>query len=372
MEPVIKNEIRLDLVCRLIRENWKRFLMVMSATAVVTYLIVLGIPRYYVVDVVLAPEYGEQSSPGNSSLSAAASMFGVNIGNSGGDAIVPEFYPQIVKSTDFLVPLMETEVVSQDGEFRGTYGEYILKREKSPWWKQLYSKIKRIFVSESEPESYKPSSDYKIDPFKLTAAETKLLGRVSESIGCAVSEKSGVITLSVKSQDPLVAATMANKVKDQLQDFMTKYRTEKNKEELIERSKATLEERSQDLEVKKNELDEIVAETKAEEEKLREKAKNLEISIEPRLLTAFKRIRKNSRNGLGIVYVQRDACGGCFAKIPPQRQLDVRMRKKVIVCEYCGRILIDPELAGVKAEVKEEKPKRRRSIRKKDEEGEEA
>ena len=147
---------------------------------------------------------------------------------------------------------------------------------------------------------------------------------------------------------------------------------EKNKEELIERSKATLEERSQDLEVKKNELDEIVAETKAEEEKLREKAKNLEISIEPRLLTAFKRIRKNSRNGLGIVYVQRDASGGCFAKIPPQRQLDVRMRKKVIVCEYCGRILIDPELAGVKADVKEEKPKRRRSIRKKDEAGEEA
>ena len=147
---------------------------------------------------------------------------------------------------------------------------------------------------------------------------------------------------------------------------------EKNKEELIERSKATLDERSQDLEVKKNELDEIVAETKAEEEKLREKAKNLEISIEPRLLTAFKRIRKNSRNGLGIVYVQRDACGGCFAKIPPQRQLDVRMRKKVIVCEYCGRILIDPELAGVKADVKEEKPKRRRSIRKKDEAGEEA
>ncbi len=136
---------------------------------------------------------------------------------------------------------------------------------------------------------------------------------------------------------------------------------EKNKEELIQRSQQTLEERSQDLEVKKNELDEIVTETKAEEEKLREKAKNLEMSIEPRLLTAFKRIRKNSRNGLGIVYVQRDACGGCFAKIPPQRQLDVRMRKKVVVCEYCGRILIDPELAGVKpVEVKEEKPKRSR------------
>ena len=121
----------------------------------------------------------------------------------------------------------------------------------------------------------------------------------------------------------------------------------KSKEEEIEKNKQILEERGKDLEVKKSELDEIVAETKAEEEKLREKAKNLELTIEPRLLTAFKRIRKNSRNGLAIVYVQRDACGGCFAKIPPQRQLDVRMRKKIIVCEYCGRIMIDPDLAGV-------------------------
>ena len=106
------------------------------------------------------------------------------------------------------------------------------------------------------------------------------------------------------------------------------------------KSKEDLDGRLQDLEMKKNELDEIIAETKADEEKLREKAKNLEAMIEPRLLQSFKHIRKNCRNGLGIVYVQRDACGGCFAKIPPQRQLDVRMRKKVIVCEYCGRILV--------------------------------
>jgi len=115
-----------------------------------------------------------------------------------------------------------------------------------------------------------------------------------------------------------------------------------------------LEERQKDLEVKKNELDEIISETKQEEEKLRDKAKELETKIEPRLLQSFKRIRKNSRNGLGIVYVQRDACGGCFNKIPPQRQLDIRSRKKIIVCEYCGRIMIDPELAGIAPEVKEE------------------
>ena len=125
---------------------------------------------------------------------------------------------------------------------------------------------------------------------------------------------------------------------------------EKAKNEELERSTVALEERKQDLEAKKAELEEIVSETKQEEERLREKAKALETTIEPRLLQAFKRIRKNSRNGLGVVYVQRDACGGCFNKIPPQKQLDIRSRKKIIVCEYCGRIMVDPELAGVVAE----------------------
>ena len=135
-----------------------------------------------------------------------------------------------------------------------------------------------------------------------------------------------------------------------------------HKQEEIRRCSDTVTERRDDLDVKKSELDEIISETRAEEEKLRERSKNLELTIEPRLLSAFKRIRKNSRNGLGIVYVQRDACGGCFNKIPPQRQLDIRMRKKIIVCEYCGRIMIDPELAGVQTQAKvvEEKPKRRR------------
>lgn len=108
-----------------------------------------------------------------------------------------------------------------------------------------------------------------------------------------------------------------------------------------------LSERKLDLEQKKGELNEIVSETKQEEEKLREHAKEIEALIEPRLVTAFKRIRKNARNGLAVVYVQRDACGGCFNKIPAQRQLDIRLRKKIIVCEYCGRILVDQELAGV-------------------------
>lgn len=134
----------------------------------------------------------------------------------------------------------------------------------------------------------------------------------------------------------------------------------------LEIAKTEREERQKDLDEKKSELEDILAETREEETMLKERAKDLEIKIEPRLLSSFKRIRKSARNGLGIVYVQRDACGGCFNKIPPQRQLDIKMHKKIIVCEYCGRILIDPELAGVKVENgKAEKPKRKRSTRRK-------
>ena len=134
--------------------------------------------------------------------------------------------------------------------------------------------------------------------------------------------------------------------------------------EELERTKQLSEERKGDLDQKKSELDEILKETAEEEEKLREKGAKLEEKIEPRLLASFKRIRHNARNGLGIVYVQRDACGGCFAKIPPQRQLDIKMHKKLLVCEYCGRILIDPELAGVKVEkaTGEAKKTRKRSV----------
>ena len=143
-------------------------------------------------------------------------------------------------------------------------------------------------------------------------------------------------------------------------------RIEEKKAELAQ-NEEIIEDRRQALDLKKSELDEIMQETRAEEEKLKAKVKDLEAKIEPRLLTSFKRIRKNARNGLGIVYVQRDACGGCFNKIPPQRQLDIKMHKKVIVCEYCGRILIDPELAGVKIDKvvgTEEKKTRKRAIRK--------
>ncbi len=115
--------------------------------------------------------------------------------------------------------------------------------------------------------------------------------------------------------------------------------------EEIENAQHELSDRRNDLEAKRSELTDIVAETELEERELNNKSEQQQRLIEERLLIAYKRIRKNARNGLAVVPVERDACGGCFSYIPPQRQLDIKLHKKIIVCEFCGRILVDKELA---------------------------
>lgn len=124
----------------------------------------------------------------------------------------------------------------------------------------------------------------------------------------------------------------------------------------VERAKEGLSDNQHILEDKKKELEAIVSETRVEEENIRAKVKELEQKIDDYTLAAFKRIRKNARNGLAIVTVQRDACGGCFNRIPPQRQLEIKMHRKVIVCEYCGRIMVDGYLVGLEPEQTKEAP----------------
>ena len=124
----------------------------------------------------------------------------------------------------------------------------------------------------------------------------------------------------------------------------TKFKLDTIKDE-IEKSNEILTDRKGDLEAKTGELDDIVADTKKEESDLIAKSDKNQKYIEDRLITAYQRIRKNARNGLAVVQIERDACGGCFNKIPPQSQLDIRMHKKIIVCEYCGRILVDEDIA---------------------------
>ena len=120
-----------------------------------------------------------------------------------------------------------------------------------------------------------------------------------------------------------------------------------NLENEVAETNERLKERKIDLDAKKGELDDIVKDTENEEDSLAKKSVENEKFIEDRLVTAYKRIRENARNGLAVVQIERDACGGCFNKIPPQHQLDIRMHKKIIVCDYCGRILIDEDVADV-------------------------
>lgn len=142
-----------------------------------------------------------------------------------------------------------------------------------------------------------------------------------------------------------------------------------SKQEKINEASEYLDGRKIDLENKKNQLDEITKETQAEETILLAKSEKAEVVIEDRLLNAYKRIREGAINGLGVVTVQRDSCGGCFNKVPPQRQLDIKNHKKVLVCEHCGRILVDSTFDpnySVKTP-EEEKPKRRITRRSKTE-----
>ena len=124
------------------------------------------------------------------------------------------------------------------------------------------------------------------------------------------------------------------------------FKLETIKEE-ISKSKEILSERKSDLAAKKAELNDIVSDTQKDENELIKKSTENHKFIEDRLLNAYQRIRKNARNGLAVVHIERDACGGCFNKIPPQSQLDIRMHKKIIVCEYCGRIIVDEEISNM-------------------------
>lgn len=118
-----------------------------------------------------------------------------------------------------------------------------------------------------------------------------------------------------------------------------------NKTEIYEKALANITERKNDLDLKKAELETITAETEKEEASILERAQVAEKHIEERLLTAYHRLRKNAKNGLAVVTIQRDSCSGCFNQIPPQRQLDIRQRKRIIVCEHCGRIVVDEGFA---------------------------
>ena len=224
LNAALKDKIRLDLIVRTIYQCRKKYILPLTLTIVISSAIMLCIPRYYQVQVMLAPEYtnGGGSMGG---LSSVANMFGVNLSNmNSSDAITPMFYPDLMSSTDFLVPLMDVQVETADGSFKGRYVDFLTKKQTAPFWTLAIAKVKSWI---KEPERLNPNKGYKPDPFRLTKAEDKVVQGIASSISCNVDKKTDVITITTTAQDPLVAAQLADTVKQRLQNFITDYRTKK-------------------------------------------------------------------------------------------------------------------------------------------------
>ena len=200
---------------------------------IVAAILTLSIPNYYKCTVMLAPEI-PGGAKGTSGLASLASSFGVNLGSAtGADAIMPNLYPDLMNSVAFRTSLFPVKVQEEDGDTAMTYYDYLENYQRQPWWSAgmkavgngISSVISFLFGQEKE------TSD-KVNPFRLTKEQMKIIEKMEKKVVCDVDKKTFVITIDVTDQDPLIAATMADSVQTHLQEFITDYRTRKARVDL--------------------------------------------------------------------------------------------------------------------------------------------
>lgn len=208
-----------------IKKHKKLYYKVLSITFVVSAIITLSIPNYYKCTVMLAPELsgGNKSTSGLASL---ASSFGVNLGsaNSGMDAILPTFYPDLMNSVTFRASLFPIKIHREDEMETMSYYDYLKDGQKLSWWS---AGLKAVFSFFKQEET-----DSSVNTFKLTKEQSAVVETIGEKVVCDVDNKTMVITIDVTDQDPLICATMADSVRVRLQDFITDYRTSKARVDL--------------------------------------------------------------------------------------------------------------------------------------------
>lgn len=224
------NVINISEIVRKLYAHKKLFLIVLPIVFVVSCALILCVPRYYTCDIKLAPEYDFADA---SSLSSIASSFGIDIGdNPTTDAISPTLYPDLMESTDFLVSLFDIHVRSLDGTIDTDYYTYIKKHQKRAFWEKWIGAIKKMMESDDASSATNASGKHKINPFHLTRKDFMITKTISNMIKCGVNKKTDVITLSVKAQDPLISACLADSIRERLQAFITDYRTNKARNDL--------------------------------------------------------------------------------------------------------------------------------------------
>ena len=242
-----KDTIDLGLIAKTLYEKRKKFFIMWPIVAALSILWIIPQPRYYNCSVSLAPEANGEDLGGG--LASMASSFGINIGGNGSDAIYPLLYPDLLGSNKFIVSLFDIKVKTDDGTVNTDYYTYLTKHQKKNWLTQPFKKAKNAIVKlfKSE-ENTARGNGKKIDAFRLSERDYKLVEMVKTNITCDVDKKTDVVTITVQDQDRLVSAILADSVKQRLQDFIIEYRTSKARldlnhyEELAAKTKKEYEE----------------------------------------------------------------------------------------------------------------------------------
>jgi len=236
MEEKEKKASQLDFIgiVMLLLSKWKTLLKACFIGGVLSIIIAFSIPKEYTSTAVMAPEMASGSSIG-SSIGSLASMAGIDLGGlSGGeDAVYPDLYPQIISSTPFLTELMELPVATKDGKLQTDLYHYLRYNQRQPWWStamQAPGKLVKKIFSHAAPDTIVPRRT--ADPMLLSRSQQMVLKSLAKKINTSVDKGNSVITLNVTMQDPLIAAVVAQRVADNLQQYVADYRTAKARKDL--------------------------------------------------------------------------------------------------------------------------------------------
>ena len=227
-------ELDVAALYRKMRKKWKLYAKVLGIVLVVSASLIFCVPRYYTCSVKLAPE---TASSGIGSLGSLAASFGVNIGGGEStDAILPEFYPDVMRSVDFETGMFPVKIMSKDGTINTTYYDYLLNYQKAAWWMKALGWVIGVIKPAPKATSSRKKKDG-VDPFELTKKESIIAEAIGSNVSCAVDKKTQVITITVRDQDPLISALIADSATNKLQQFMIKYRTGKARGDLAHAEK---------------------------------------------------------------------------------------------------------------------------------------
>lgn len=215
-----------------LRDHRMLFLVTLPVALIFAYVIASGVPKYYAVKVKLAPEFSSMSTSGTITGSLGSIMRSFGIGSSSsnnGDAILPTLYPDLMNSTAFLVSLFDIPVQTKDGNVKTAYYDYLASNQKAPWWTEARGWVAGLFSSEKDAVA----NEYKdANAAALTKRQAAIANLISKKIKCDIDDKTGVISIVVKDQDPAICAAIADSTCTRLQEFITEYRTKKARIEM--------------------------------------------------------------------------------------------------------------------------------------------